>query len=624
MPEDSHDPRLLRANSFSNSYEVEMIAGLIEYLINTNEYDYRDITVLTPYNGQLAAFAQRLSGTCSLWLSEKDRESLILEGLIEPEDVSMGTKTDVGIASMLRLATIDDFQGEESKVVVLSTVRSNFESRVGFLKTSNRINVGCSRAKNGFFIVGNATLMSGVEMWSQIVGELTAKNKVGPAFQACCSRHPNQVHAIQRPEQWYEIPQCEIPCRSKFPCGHPCTLKCHAPALHDRIVCLEPCPKHHKTCGHQCSKICGVPCGDCTFELSAVKLPCGHEVMRTCGETRSDSEIACNVLMEPIQLECGHSRQPQCTAKGGRLRCVDMCNKLLECGHHCKGNCQTCRIEKEHTQCTSTCGNQLKCGHRCAATCHSGRSCPPCQLPCLRSCIHGGCSKECNRICDPCVRPCGWTCPHMGPCTTMCSLLCNRLPCSEPCTLKLPCGHLCPSLCGERCMTRCLECATNEMPRKTLMFLTCGHHFELGYLDAQIGLSTVYRMDNLGRIRKVVCTSSQQAKRMNPSCPECGESCKDARRYAICEQLLALQGNIDRIYAKFNRKLNMFMNKMYEAKAGLDKSYEEFSQSLRPGPLTGRTNADIIRHRGNTLAEIQRDISQFKGKGDPSPSCDPN
>lgn len=106
MPEDSLDPGSPMAKSFSNAYEIEMVVGLVEYLINSNEYDYQDITILTPYNGQLAAFTNRLRGTCSLWLSEKDREILLLEGILEPEEASFGRRTNIDIANMLRLYVI--------------------------------------------------------------------------------------------------------------------------------------------------------------------------------------------------------------------------------------------------------------------------------------------------------------------------------------------------------------------------------------------------------------------------------------------------------------------------------------------------------------------------------------
>ena len=593
-----------------------MVVGLVEYLINSNEYEYEDITILTPYNGQLAAFTHRLSGTsATLWLSEKDRESLLLEGLLEPEEASIRGRTDLDVASFLRLSTIDNFQGEESKVVILSTVRSNPESRVGFLKTPNRINVACSRAKNGFYIVGNATLMNAVPMWRQIHRGFSDKGKVGRAFRACCSRHPGKVYQVRSPEQWYNIPECNVPCGSKLPCGHHCTLKCHATALHDRIGCPEPCPKHHEPCGHQCRNACGEPCGDCEFKLSSVTLSCGHSAMRTCAGIQEDDKIVCSVRLDPIQLTCGHVVQPLCSVRDQPLECTEMCDQLLECGHRCRANCHTCTVSSSHPQCTSLCRKELQCGHRCAGICHIGSNCPPCQLPCKRSCGHrNSCSRPCSRICDPCVKPC-WLadCPHKGSCTMICCLPCNRLPCNEPCTkIYLPCRHLCPSLCGETCAAACPVCRLHDLSQKTYMFLPCGHHFELEYLDRHFGLANVYCLDATGNIQKVACNSLGQAKNMISACPTCGESCKNVRRYALHHQLVSLQGNIDRMHTKLSRKMNMFMEQLYDAKKTLDESFDDFRERLRPGPLAGRSNTDLLHRRGNTLAGVQSSIMDFK------------
>ena len=616
-PEDIPDPGSSMAKSFSNTYEVEMVVGLVEYLINSNEYDYQDITILTPYNGQLAAFAHRLSGKCSLWLSEKDRESLILEGLLEPEEASFGTKADISLTSMLRLATIDNFQGEESKIVILSTVRSNIENRVGFLKTPNRINVGCSRAKNGFYIVGNATMMSAIPMWRQISKDLFTKRKLGPAFRACCSRHPGKIYQVRSPEQWYSIPECDVPCGSKLPCGHYCTLKCHAPALHNRIGCRQACQKHHEACGHQCTKTCGEPCGACEIELSSVMLSCGHVKVQACGGAQAEKEITCNVVLEPIQLACGHVQRLVCSTKDQPLKCTDVCNHLLKCGHRCRANCHRCTISKSHPPCSSVCEQELKCGHRCAAICHFGDDCPPCQLPCTRSCGHGSCSRPCSRICDPCVRPCDrpTECPHKPSCTIMCCLPCEQLPCSEPCTkIYLPCRHICPSLCGETCSTTCPVCRHRDISNKMYMFLPCGHHFELEYLDKYVGVTNIYDLDKNGNIQKVVCKPLSQIKNMDPVCPTCGESCRDVRRYSLYCQLLAFNGNIDRMHSKLSRKMNMFMEQLYDARTSLDKSLTEFRERLKPGPLGGRNNADLVRSRGNTLADIQSRILDFKSQ----------
>lgn len=49
----------------------------------------------------------------------------------------------------VRLCNVDNFQGEESDVILLSLVRSNPKNLIGFLKTENRVCVALSRAKHG-------------------------------------------------------------------------------------------------------------------------------------------------------------------------------------------------------------------------------------------------------------------------------------------------------------------------------------------------------------------------------------------------------------------------------------------------------------------------------------------
>jgi len=47
----------------------------------------------------------------------------------------------------MRVTVVDNFQGEENDIVLLSLVRSNDENKIGFLNTENRICVALSRAK---------------------------------------------------------------------------------------------------------------------------------------------------------------------------------------------------------------------------------------------------------------------------------------------------------------------------------------------------------------------------------------------------------------------------------------------------------------------------------------------
>ena len=60
-----------------------------------------------------------------------------------------GTRRRPPKPSGARVTAVDNFQGEESRVVLLSLVRSNQQGRIGYLKEANRVCVALSRAKEG-------------------------------------------------------------------------------------------------------------------------------------------------------------------------------------------------------------------------------------------------------------------------------------------------------------------------------------------------------------------------------------------------------------------------------------------------------------------------------------------
>ena len=59
----------------------------------------------------------------------------------------------------IEVATVDSFQGRECDVVLYSTVRSNPEGSIGFLRDYRRVNVALSRARNLLVIVGDHQMM---------------------------------------------------------------------------------------------------------------------------------------------------------------------------------------------------------------------------------------------------------------------------------------------------------------------------------------------------------------------------------------------------------------------------------------------------------------------------------
>lgn len=138
------DPAQPNQVSYSNDWEVGMVAALVSHLVRQGVYQSDGIVVLTPYVRQLQKIRRILSQSNELQIvvGERDREELEKQGL--SDDNTRNTPSTIRKTTLLkslRVATVDNFQGEEADVVVVSLVRSNKERKCGFLATSNRINV---------------------------------------------------------------------------------------------------------------------------------------------------------------------------------------------------------------------------------------------------------------------------------------------------------------------------------------------------------------------------------------------------------------------------------------------------------------------------------------------------
>ncbi|MDI1487639.1 MAG: hypothetical protein OHK93_006909 [Ramalina farinacea] len=178
--------------SQSNDYEVGLIAAMVSHLVRQGFYGSEDIVVLTPYVRQLQKIRTSLASSFEIVVDDRDAEEINRRGLAETPSDSAGTHKAM-LTQTLRVATVDNFQGEEAKVIIVSLVRSNEERRCGFLKTSNRINVLLSRAKHGMYIIGNSDTASSVAMWAQVIEMFKRGGNFGPKLPLCCSQHPDTV-----------------------------------------------------------------------------------------------------------------------------------------------------------------------------------------------------------------------------------------------------------------------------------------------------------------------------------------------------------------------------------------------------------------------------------------------
>ncbi|KAJ7385065.1 NFX1-type zinc finger-containing protein 1 [Desmophyllum pertusum] len=251
--------------SYSNPHEADFLVALCNYLL-LQGYGRSQITILTMYTGQL------------LLLQEK-----------------MPRRTFGGV----KVCAVDNFQGEENDIILLSLVRSNSERRIGFLGESNRICVALSRARQGFYCIGNFSMLSQCKLWKEICDYLQTKNAIGQILTLVCKKHEN-VTNVRSSSDFDRSGGCKMPCGDRLDCGHACDRLCHVSDL------------VHKD--GQCSKMCFNCC------------PNGHQC-----ELRCHSPIKCPTCYKPVLKTipgCGHEQRVQCSIDPANFSCQVNCEKI--------------------------------------------------------------------------------------------------------------------------------------------------------------------------------------------------------------------------------------------------------------------------------------------------------
>lgn len=319
--------------SKSNEHEASFLASLCQYLLQQG-YKPTQITVLTMYTGQMFLLRRLLPKTQ-------------FEGV--------------------RVTPVDNFQGEENDIILLSLVRSNEAGKIGFLQTHNRVCVALSRARKGLYVIGNMEQMSDASsLWNGIVKELKANNQLVEALPLACQNHPDNVIYAKLPQDFRKAPEggCMLDCGYRLPCGHVCIRKCHpTDTLHEEYVCRKPCKKILCEFGHQCPKPCFQECGKCGYVVEKTVPSCGHVQKMKCHVEPQDFE--CQMACTKV-LPCEHVCQEVC----GRP-CTSQCKVMVKerpwpCGHLLTVACYRNFL---NFPCNYSMQRRLPCGHTVTAKC---------------------------------------------------------------------------------------------------------------------------------------------------------------------------------------------------------------------------------------------------------------
>ncbi|CAK8566184.1 unnamed protein product [Lathyrus sativus] len=139
-----------RGHSSKNIVEAAAISKIIgnleEEFLRTGKKV--SIGVISPYNAQVYEIQEKIK----------------LSNSVSDPDFSVSVRS------------VDGFQGGEEDIIIISTVRSNGDAKVGFLSNRQRANVALTRARHCLWILGNETTLENSDsVWKELV--LDAKER---------------------------------------------------------------------------------------------------------------------------------------------------------------------------------------------------------------------------------------------------------------------------------------------------------------------------------------------------------------------------------------------------------------------------------------------------------------
>ncbi|MCO5571061.1 hypothetical protein L7F22_024792 [Adiantum nelumboides] len=308
----------LGSRSKVNHEESLFIVELYLYVLKQGSYKTSDVTILTMYRAQMECIKN------------------MLQERVEYSHSLPANVVKALLGAPAQVTSVDDFQGEESNIIILSLVRNLCSEKdaesIGFLESSHRICVALSRARDGLYILGNADLLSSKsELWQAIVDDMRSSKSIGSFLTLVCPNHfPGLETEIHEAKDFGKVVDggCGQRCNHRLDCGHLCPRSCH-PGDHAQVACLQRCLSLLQ-CGHPCWQKCHgtTKCPPCQQKVSRLHPRCHHQTLIACSRPMGiQCEEPCN-----FTLMCGHKCANKCGQKC-TYWCTRQVEKTLPCGH---------------------------------------------------------------------------------------------------------------------------------------------------------------------------------------------------------------------------------------------------------------------------------------------------
>nr|XP_046239070.1 putative helicase mov-10-B.1 isoform X2 [Scatophagus argus] len=150
------DEREANSPSFFNVSEIEVLVDYLTKLMETQgkqglpKLSAKDVGIISPYRKQVEKIRKALKSVPALrqWYDLTE----------------------------LKVGSVEEFQGQERKIIMISTVRSSIsyvkmdeDFNIGFLSNEKRFNVAVTRARSLLIVVGNPVILNKDPIWKKFI-----------------------------------------------------------------------------------------------------------------------------------------------------------------------------------------------------------------------------------------------------------------------------------------------------------------------------------------------------------------------------------------------------------------------------------------------------------------------